>query len=243
MPPLVALEAMPFGMLLLLLLVPCVDVHRLSLTAKCLLRYQVPTALCVATQVSTRGTCCAACSILRTAGSGNLFEAPGLLVVASVALTNAVGLVVGVVPLSFLVHDEDPLLPLVVILGNSYPDAGDDRRERPWDSLSHGGDHRSAAISVVVPSRQLGFAFQLLEEDGGGIASHLHVLHVLLVFLLAGGVSEHGLELGDKVILVRVSESGSGRISIVIDPEVFSSVGPPVLGVFDEEGGGADHHE
>ncbi len=55
-----------------------------------------------------------------------MLEAPWLLVVASVTLADAVRLVVGAVSLAFLVHDEDTLLPLVIVLRNPYPDTGDD---------------------------------------------------------------------------------------------------------------------
>ncbi len=201
----------------------------------------MPSALRVTTRVLARGTCCAPCIAL--AGGGNLLEVPGLLVVASVALADAVGFIVGAVALAFLVHDVDALLPLVVVLGNPYPDAGDDRCKRPWDSLAHGGNHCSVAVGVMVPSCQLGLAFQLLEEDGSGIAPHLHVLHPLLVLLLAGRVPERGLEFPNKVVPMWVSESGTGGITIVVDPKVFAMMGPPVFGVFDEEGGGTDHHE
>ncbi len=85
--------------------------------------------------------------------------------------------------------------------------------------------------------------FQLLEEDGSGIAAHLHVPHRLLVLFLAGGVTEHGLEFEDEVVPMRVSESRTGGVAIVVGPEVFSSVGPPVFCTFDEERGGAHHHE
>ncbi len=129
MPLLVALETAPFIVLLLLLLHSGVYVHRLSLPAECLLRYCMPSALRVATQVSARGTCRATCSVLRTAGGGNLLEAPRLLVTALIALADTMRLVVGMVSLALLVHNEDMLLPLVVVLGNPYPDAGDDQCE------------------------------------------------------------------------------------------------------------------
>ncbi len=58
-----------------------------------------------------------------------MLEVPGLLVVALVALTNAVDIVICLVALAFLVHHEDALLPFIVVLGNSYPDTGDDRCE------------------------------------------------------------------------------------------------------------------
>ncbi len=168
---------------------------------------------------------------------------PGLFVVGSLALANAVDLVVGAILLPFLIHDEDPLLPLVVCLGKSYPDVGDDQCVRPWYSLSHSSDHHSAAFGIVAPSCQLGFLFQLLEEDGGGIAAHLHVLHPLLVLFFDGGIPECSLEFADKVVPVWVLESGSCRILIVVDPEVLASVGPPALGAFYKERGGANHHE
>ncbi len=94
-----------------------------------------------------------------------------------------------------------------------------------------------------MPSCQLGLYLQLLEEDSGGIATHLHVLHLLLVLFFNGGIPEHGLEFLYEVVPVRVSESGASRVTVVVDPELFSSMGPPTLGSFDEEGGGADHHD
>ncbi len=153
------------------------------------------------------------------------------------------GLVVGTIPLSLFVHDEDPLLPLIICLGNADADTGDDQGERPWYSLSYGGDHCPTTIGVVAPSCQLGFVLQLLEEDGSGIAAHLHLLHPLLVHFLDGGVSEHGFEFTDEVVPMQISVSGTGEIPIVGDPEVLSSMGPPVLGTFNEKGGGEDHHE
>ncbi len=241
MPRLVALETTPFGVLLCLLLLPCVYVHGLSLPAEHLLHYRMPLALRVAIWVLARGTCRTPC--IAFAGGGNLLEVPGLLVVASVALTDAMGLIVGVIALSSLVHDEDSLLPFVVVLGNPYPDAGDDQCVRPWHPLSHSGDHRSAAISIIAPSCQLGFAFQFLEEYGGGIAHHLHCLHLRLMHFFACGVSERGLELPYEVVPMWVSESGAGRIAVVVDPKVFATMGPPVFGTFDEERGGAYYHE
>ncbi len=172
-----------------------------------------------------------------------LLLTPRLFVVVSVALTDAVGLVVGLVPLSFLVHDEDALLPFIIVLGYSYPDAGDDRCERLWDSLLYSGNHCSAAIGVIASSCQFGLVLQLLEEDSGGITCHFHHLHLPLVFLFAGGIPERGLEFLNEVVPVWVSESGSSRISIVVDPKVFATMGPSVLGTLDEQGGGADHHE
>ncbi len=241
MPQFVAFEATPFAVLLPLLLLSGVHIHWLSLTAERLLRYRMPLALCVAPCISTRGTCRAPC--IAFAEGGNLLEASRLLVVASVALTDAVGLVVGAVVLAFLVHDEDAFLPLVIVLGNPYPDTGDDRCIRPWHPLSHGGDHRSTAIGVIAPSCQLGLSFQLLEEDGGGVSRHLHRLHLGFVHFFARGVSERGLEFPNKFVPVWVSESGAGRVAVVVDPKVFATMGPPVFGVFDEERGGADHHE
>ncbi len=105
-------------------------------------------------------------------------------------------------------------------------------------SLSHGGNHRSAVIGVVAPSCQLGFVLQLLEEDGSWIATHLHLLHPLLVNFLDGGIPEHGLEFADKVVPVWISTLRASGITIVGDPEILPSVGPPVLGAFDEERGG-----
>ncbi len=58
-----------------------------------------------------------------------------------------------------------------------------------------------------------------------------------------GGVPEHHFEFANKIVPVRVSISWPSGIPIVGDPEVFSSMGPPVLGMFDEERGGEDHHE
>ncbi len=107
----------------------------------------------------------------------------------------------------------------------------------------NGGDHRSAATGVVVPSCQLGLALQLLEEDGSRITRHLHCLHLPLVIFLAGGVLERGLEFLNEFIPMWVSESGAGGVTVVVDPEVFAMMGPPVLGTLDEEGGGAYHHE
>ncbi len=152
-------------------------------------------------------------------------------------------LIVGAVSLSLLVHDEDALLLLVVVLGNSDPDARDDRGERPGDSLLYHGNHRTATISIVTSPCQLGFALQLLEEDGSGIAAHLHALHCLLVLLFTGRVTECGLEFEDEVVPVGISESGSRGVSIVVDPKVFATMGPPVLGAFYEERGRADHHK
>ncbi len=63
------------------------------------------------------------------------------------------------------------------------------------------------------------------------------------MLLLAGGIPERGLELPNEVVPMRVSESGAGGISVVVDPKVFSTMGPPVFGTFDEERGGTDHHE
>ncbi len=152
-------------------------------------------------------------------------------------------LIVGAVLLAFLVHDEDPLFPLVVVLGNSYPNTGDDRGVQLWDSLSHSGDHRSAVIRVIAPSCQFSLLLQLLEEDGSGIAAHLHVLHPLLVFFFDGGIPKHGLEFPYEFVPMWVLESGTSGISVVVDPEVFSSMGPSGLGAFDKEGGGAHYHE
>ncbi len=153
------------------------------------------------------------------------------------------GLIIGAVTLVLLVHDEDTLLPVIVSLGNAYPDAGDDQSVRPWDSLAHSSDHCSSTLGVVAPSCQLGLALQLLEEDGGRITCHFHGLHLPLVLLFAGEIPERGLEFPDEVVPMWVSESGASGISVVVDSKVFSTMGPPVLGAFDEEGGGADHHE
>ncbi len=70
--------------------------------------------------------------------------------------------------------------------------------------------HTAATIvprrsGVVMPSCQFGLSLQLLEEDGSGIAAHLHVLHRLLVLFLACGVTERGLEFEDEVVPVQVS--------------------------------------
>ncbi len=190
--PLVALEATPFVTLLLLLLIPCLDVHGLFCPSICLCRHRVPSALCVAPRVSTRGTCCATYSLLGAAGGSNLLEASWLLVVTSVTLTDAMVFVVGSVSLSLLVHDENSLLPLVVCLGNADPDIRNDRGVRPWHPLSYGGDHGSAAIRIVAPACQFGLVFQLLEEDGGRIAPHLHVLHPLFVLFFNGRIPKYG---------------------------------------------------
>ncbi len=40
-----------------------------------------------------------------------------------------------------------------------------------------------------------------------------------------------------------VSESGASGIAVVVDPEVLSTMGPPIYGTFDKEGGGTNHHE
>ncbi len=108
----------------------------------------------------------------------------------------------------------------------------------------HGTPCRTAAtIGVVTPPCQLGLVFQLLEEDSSWIATHLHLLHALLVDFLEGGVSEHGLEFLDEVVPMRIAISWAGGVPIVGDPKVLSPMGPPMLGAFDEEGGGEDHHE
>ncbi len=65
--------------------------------------------------------------------------------------------------------------------GSSDPDTGDDGGVRPGYSLSYSGNHHSSAVGVIVPPCQLGLVLQLLEEDGGGIAAHLHLLHLLLM--------------------------------------------------------------
>ncbi len=112
------------------------------------------------------------------------------------------------------------------------------------DVNDHGTPCRTAAtIGVIAPSCQLGLSFQLLEEDGGGIVTHLHRLHRLFVLLFAGGVPERGLEFPNEFVPMRVSESGAGGITIVVDPKVFATMGPPVSGALDEKGGGAHYHE
>ncbi len=63
------------------------------------------------------------------------------------------------------------------------------------------------------------------------------------MLFFTGRVPEHGLEFQNEVVPVWVLELGAGRIAMVIDPKVFSTMGPPVLGAFGEEGGGANHHE
>ncbi len=92
-PPLIALEATPFGALLVLLLFPGIDVHWLSGA-----RVRGPLPLRVATLVaSVRGL-----GVGR--GGGDLLLAPRLLFVASVWSADAVRLVVRLVALAFFVH-------------------------------------------------------------------------------------------------------------------------------------------
>ncbi len=117
------------------------------------------------------------------------------------------------------------------------------------DVNDHGTPCRTAA--TIVPWRpvlsrlpaSLALSFQLLEEDGGGITTHLHRLHRRLVFFFTCGIPERGLEFPDEVVPMRVSKLGAGGISIVVDPKVFATMGPPVLGALDEERGGTNHHE
>ncbi len=67
---------------------------------------------------------------------------------------------------------------------------------------------------------------------------------IFIVFIFfAGGIPERGLKFPNEVVPMRVSVSGTGGISVVVDPEVLLTMGPPILGVFDEEGGGTDHHK
>ncbi len=98
-------------------------------------------------------------------------------------------------------------------------------------------------IGVVTPSCQLGFVLQLLEEDGSWVTAHLHLLHPLLMDFFDSGVLEHCLEFSDEIIPMWVLILWAGGISIVSDPKVFPSMGPPMLGAFDEERGGKDYHE
>ncbi len=169
--------------------------------------------------------------------------APWPLVGALIALADAMSIIIGTVLLSLLVHDKDPLLPVIVCLRDTDPDAGDDQSVQPGYSLSYGGDHHPTTIGVVAPPCQLGFVLQFLEEDSSRISAHLHFLHPLLMDFLDGGVPEHGLEFADEVVPVWVLVSWAGGISVIVDPKVFSSVGSPTLGAFGEEGGGTDHHE
>ncbi len=83
----------------------------------------------------------------------------------------------------------------------------------------------SAAIGVVASSCQLGLVLQLLEEDGSWVAAHLHPPHLFLVDFLNGRVPEHGPELVDEVVPMRVAISWTGGIPIVSDPEVPPSCG------------------
>ncbi len=125
--------------------------------------------------------------------------------------------------------DENTLLPLVIVLGNSYPDAGDDQCERPW--------HPCRMAATIVPRRpvssrlpaNLASCSNFWKKDGGGITSHLHRFHLSFMFLFTSGIPERGLEFPDEVIPMWVLESGAGGISVVVDPKVLSTMGPQSL--------------
>ncbi len=165
----------------------------------------MPTA--IASHPACHGTCRATCSILViAAGGGNLFPSPQVLVVACL---DPVRLIVGVVALSFLVHDEELLLPFIVGLGNSDADIGNDPCVAVGDSSSDGSENQASWSHIIVSPSQLRLSFQLLEIDDGGIRPHLQFSHPLLVNFFDGGIPELGLEFPHEVIPMGVLESWS----------------------------------
>ncbi len=156
---------------------------------------------------------------------------------------DTVRLVVCVVALAFFIHDEDALLPLVVGLGDVRPDVGDDGGIACRDPSSDGGNHHSLCVSFVSPSGQLCFSLQLLEVDHRRVCSHLQLPHSSLVHFFDGGVAELCLERSYEILPVRISVSGSVRISVVVDSICLSVMGPPVMCLLGEVGGHKDDHQ
>lgn len=169
-----------------------------------------------------------------TAGGSNLLLVPWPFVVAHF---DAMHLVVDVVALMLLVHDQDLFLPLVIGRGDSDPNVGNKGGIACRDPLLDSSDHDS------LLSSQLGFSFELLEVNSVCVFSYLQLLHLFLMDLFNGWILELCPEFSDKVIPVRVSVSGSGGISVVVDPVYLTMMGPPVTSTFGEVGGHEDHHK